>query len=93
MHIDDKGTNLCKKDCPLAASIADGTHRVTEVHLHHKVKHRKPVRIKTITMRDENGNITGCVELFTDLSDEKAYLLRVKELESTMFLDALIETL
>ncbi len=89
VHIDDKGVSLCKEGCPLAASIADGQHRSAEVYLQHKDKHRKPVRVKTIPMRDEKGEIVGCAELFTDLSNEKAYLLRVKELESIVFLDTL----
>ena len=57
VHIDSKGTSLCKKGCPLAASISDGQHRSAEVYLHHKDKHRKPVCVKTIPMRDETGDI------------------------------------
>ena len=38
-------------------------------------------------MTDENGNVIGCVELFTDISSLKANELRIKELEEMVLLD------
>ena len=42
-HVDSEGNRLCTEMCPLAATIADGTYRETEIYMHHKSGHRIPV--------------------------------------------------
>jgi len=91
MHVDDQGTLLCKELCPLAATIADGAPRKTEVYLHHKDGHRIPVVARIAPLHDEQGTIIGAVEVFTDNSSHIAALQRISELERVAYIDPLTE--
>lgn len=88
-HVDEKGMQLCVGHCPLAGSLIDKNPREAEVYLHHKDGHRVPVWVRTSVITDEAGDPVAGVELFTDLSDRRDSLLRVKELESLALLDPL----
>ena len=90
-HIDSEGRNLCEQGCPLARTIADGTPRENEIYMHHKEGHRIPVSVRVSTLTDEKGNVTGGIELFTDISNQAANELRVKELEKLALLDNLTQ--
>ena len=90
-HIDAEGRSLCLGLCPLAAAIDDGQPRETNVYLHHKDGHRVPVHVRVSAIKDNNGVITGGVELFTDISNLEANELRVKELERLALLDHLTQ--
>ena len=90
-HIDDEGCNLCKTGCPLAKTIADGKPRENEIYMHHKDGHRVPVSVRVSTLTDADGNITGGIELFSDISNQAANELRVKELEKLALLDNLTQ--
>ena len=91
MHVDPWGTQLCLNLCPLSATMADGLSRVTEVYLHHKDGQRVPVSVRTTAMRNEAGEITGCIELFTDLSSGEALRLQLEEMKRLALLDPLTE--
>ena len=91
MHIDSEGRNLCKKGCPLAKTIADGKPREDEIYMLHKDGHRVPVSVRVSTLTDADGNVTGGIELFTDISNQAANELRVKELEKLALLDNLTQ--
>ena len=88
-HIDKKGNSLCKGNCPLRDSIADKKERENEVFLHHKQGHRVPVLVRTNPMFDESGKLIGGFEVFTDITNQFAYELRIKELEELSQLDYL----
>lgn len=88
-HIDSEGNKLCTGMCPIAAAIADGKPREAEVYMHHKDGHRLPVSVRVSTLSDREGNIIGGIELFTDISNQAANKLRIKELEKLAFLDNL----
>ncbi len=90
-HVDSEGNNLCTTMCPLAATISDGKPREAEVYMHHKEGMRIPVSIRVSTLTDRDGNIIGGIELFTDISNQTANELRVKELEKLAFLDNLTQ--
>lgn len=90
-HIDSEGNSLCTGMCPLAATIADGKSREAEVYMHHKDGHRIPVSIRASTLTDGNGAVTGGIELFTDISNQAANELRVRELEKMALLDNLTQ--
>ncbi len=90
-HVDEKGNLMCLTMCPLAKTIGDGRPREAEYVLHHKNGHRVPVRVRVNAVRDSEGKIVGGVELFTDLSDEKARELRLQELERIALLDELTQ--
>ncbi len=88
-HVNEEGENLCLGRCPLAATMEDGEFREENVFLHHKRGHRVPVSVRAAALQDEEGNITGAVEVFTDISDREANLLRIRELEEMAMLDPL----
>ena len=90
-HVDSDGNNLCTGMCPLATTIADGKPREVEVYMHHKDGHRIPVSIRVSTLTDSDGNIIGGIELFTNISNQAANELRVKELEKLALLDNLTQ--
>ncbi|MFH2065605.1 MAG: sensor domain-containing diguanylate cyclase [Pseudomonadota bacterium] len=90
-HIDGDGNNLCTDMCPLAATIADGKPREDEVYMHHKDGHRIPVSVRVSIITDKDDNIIGGIELFTDISNQAANQLRVKELEMLALLDNLTQ--
>ena len=90
-HVDSNGNNLCTGMCPLAATIDDGKPRKTEIYMHHKDGHRIPVSVRVTTLTDRDSNIIGGIELFTDISNQAANELRVKELEKLALLDNLTQ--
>ncbi len=91
MHVDGDGNKLCLGMCPLAQTMNDGKTREAEVYLHHRDGHRVPVWIRTTPLRDEQGQIMGAAELFSDLSQKEATTLRLKELEQLTLLDSLTQ--
>lgn len=88
-HIDANGTQLCMGLCPLAATMQDRELREAEVFLHHKDGHRVPVAVRTSPLTNEDGAVIGGIEIFTDMSNREANLLRIRELEELAFLDTL----
>jgi diguanylate cyclase (GGDEF)-like protein/PAS domain S-box-containing protein len=90
-HVDSDGNSLCTSMCPLAASITDGKPREAEIYMHHKDGHRIPVSVRISPLTDREGTIIGGIELFTDISNQEANTLRVKELEKLALLDSLTQ--
>jgi diguanylate cyclase (GGDEF)-like protein/PAS domain S-box-containing protein len=90
-HVDADGNHLCSAICPLAATIADGRQRSSEIYLHHKDGHRIPVSVRTSILTDAAGSVIGGIELFTDISHQAATRLRVRELEKLALLDKLTQ--
>lgn len=90
-HIDRHGSNLCKTDCPLAATINDSKTRQEHVFLHHKQGHRIGVLVRTIPIQSSDGSVVGCIELFTENNSQTASQQRIKELEAVALLDNLTQ--
>ena len=64
-HVSDRGKQLCRNGCPLAAVMNDGRPREANIFLHHRDGHRVPVRVRGRPLRDGDGTILGSVEVFT----------------------------
>ena len=90
-HVDSEGNCLCTGLCPLAATIEDKKPREVEVYMHHKDGYRIPVSVRVSTLIDDAGEVIGGIELFTDISNQEANELRVKELEKLALLDNLTQ--
>ena len=90
-HVDAEGNHLCTGMCPLAATITDGKPHEDEVYMHHKDGHRIPVSVRVSPLTDKDGKIIGGIELFTDISNQVANQLRVKELEKLALIDNLTQ--
>ncbi len=90
-HIDEKGIPLCDGGCPLSETLSDGMLRSAEVYLLHKDGHRVPISVRVAPIRDDRGQITGAVEIFTDNTPQAAALERIAEYEKIMYIDPLTE--
>lgn len=88
-HVDDQGNSLCGQMCPLKKTITCGNAGETKVYLHHKDGHRIPVSVRTGVITDTKGNVTGGVEIFSDITSAQAIESRIKELEEMALIDNL----
>ena len=87
--MDTNGKSLCHIGCPLKATVSDGNPREIEAYIHHKNGHRIPVSIRSSALTDDDGSIIGGMELFSDISHQKANAMKVEELEKLALLDPL----
>ena len=88
-HVTDKGLELCKDHCPMAATMQDGKPRKAYVYLHHADGHRVPVQIQSAAIHDESGNIIGAVETFHKGVSPENTERRIRKLQQTALLDPL----
>jgi diguanylate cyclase (GGDEF)-like protein/PAS domain S-box-containing protein len=65
-HVTANGIELCLHNCPLAAVMEDGNPREAEVYLHHIEGHRVPIIVRATALRDEEENIIGAIESFSN---------------------------
>ena len=91
MHVDAAGNDLCRGQCPLAATMSDGKAREAEVYLHHKEGYRIPVLIRATLLRDGAGNPAGAAEIFSDNRPYHSMRLRMQELEQLAMIDELTQ--
>ena len=92
MHVDSRGTLLCRDLCPLAATMLDGSDRTDDVYLQHKDGHRVSVNVRITPLRDEQGEIIGGVEVFTENSQKLSAIARMEAFEKLAYLDPLTGT-
>ena len=88
-HINYEGDPLCQRECPLAKCIETGQPMEAEAYLHHKEGYRLPVSIRVTPILDQDGNIIGAAELFSDNSGKALMLQRMEELETMALIDPL----
>ena len=86
---DDGQAPFCMDGCPLLATITDGEPREAEVRERHADGYRVPVLVRTSPIRDEQGNIIGAVEVFSNNQSLFKMKRRVNELEQDVFRDPL----
>ena len=89
IHVDSGGRNLCVEGCPLLATMADRECRMADVFLHHRRGYRVPVSVRTTPLEDDEGNVIGGIEVFTEISPEENIRRRMEELEKRSLLDPL----
>ena len=89
VHINEKGVQLCPDSCPLCDTICDGRCREVDLFLRHKDGHRVPVETRILPLRDDGGQITGGVEIFTETSARKDLSRRIEELREMALSDSL----
>jgi diguanylate cyclase (GGDEF)-like protein/PAS domain S-box-containing protein len=88
-HVDESGRQLCGRRCPLLRTMHDGNSREEPIFLHHADGHRIPVLVRASPMYDENGEIVGAVETFSDNSSLVNALKRIHELDDAALRDPL----
>ena len=87
VHVDDSGRQLCKEECPLSHTLADGCPHRGEIYLQHKSGHRVPVEVRVCPIRGGEGEVAGAVEIFNDNSRQRAVQERARELATLAFQD------
>ena len=87
-HVDDEGTQLCFKGCPLKKTLDDGEDRESVVYLHHKDGRRIPVNVRSAAIRDGDGRIIGALEVFREASEGVDALSRLTAPERLRLVDA-----
>jgi diguanylate cyclase (GGDEF)-like protein/PAS domain S-box-containing protein len=88
-HVDEAGRRLCGRRCPLLRTMHDGTPREHHIFLHHADGHRIPVLVRASPMYDDDGNIVGAVETFSDNSSLVNALKLIHELDDAACRDPL----
>jgi diguanylate cyclase (GGDEF)-like protein/PAS domain S-box-containing protein len=88
-HIDTHGCELCLEGCPLFSTIHDGNSREANIYLRHALGHRIPISVRTSPVRDEDGQIIGAVEIFSDNSSSLQILQEYEKLKQDAYLDTL----
>jgi len=88
-HVTANGVELCRDHCPLAAVMEDGQPREVEVYLHHADGHRLPVMVRATALQDEEGNIVGAVETFSNNSTVINTRRRLNEMHQLARTDSL----
>lgn len=88
-HVTENGVQLCHHGCPLLATMTDGIRREAEVYLHHANGHRLPVLVRTAPVRDDQGEIIGGVEVFSDNTSILSIRTQMRRLEDTSLRDPL----
>jgi len=88
-HVDINGVALCFDGCPLHATIQDGEAREANVFLQHKNGHRVPVKIKALPIINNEGNIEGAVEIFSEIQDNSSIQNEIVQLQKEASLDPL----
>ncbi len=91
IHVDERGENICGKNCPLAATMKDQKPREVDLFLHHKKGHRVPINVRVIPLTDEQGQVVGAAEFFTEIRAEDMMQQRIEELEHLALLDTLTQ--
>lgn len=90
-HIDSQGNKLCINGCPLVTAIKDNEIKEKNVFFHHKDGHRVPISIKALPYKGSNGEIIGAIEIFSENSERKQILKKIKRLEKLAMLDELTQ--
>lgn len=88
-HIDENGVALCFDGCPLHATLEDGNIREAKVFLQHKNGHRVPVKVKVLPIYNNDEQIQGAVEIFTEIKNENYFQSEMLKLQSEVYNDAL----
>lgn len=89
MHVNEEGQLLCNTDCPLLKVMDNGKPIEAEVYLHHKDDYRVPVKIRVKPIVDDQGQIIGAVEVFSDNTFTVATRHRIEELKQLVDSDVL----
>lgn len=71
-HQDDAGNRLCETQCPLAASLSEErTIFAGTVWAHRKDGGLAPANVSCVALFDEEDNLAGAVEVFSDATVQK----------------------
>jgi len=70
-HLDQNGSLVCKKDCPLVRAIEQDCAMESKLYPLHKSGSRIPVSTHIGPVKSKDGCIIGAIEVFRDISAEE----------------------
>ncbi|MCA9668334.1 MAG: sensor domain-containing diguanylate cyclase [Myxococcales bacterium] len=89
-HTDAEGQLLCAKSrCPAVRAMRFDEAQETEIYFRHADGHRVPIKTRVQPLHDDEGNVVGAVEIFSDISDSVAQRALIEQLEARSLLDEL----
>lgn len=89
-HVNSKGVLLCRGElCPLAKTLEDGFLREEELYFQHKNGHRIPILVRISPVRNEENEIIGAVEVFSDNSSKSHLLEQLAQFKELSLMDSL----
>jgi diguanylate cyclase (GGDEF)-like protein/PAS domain S-box-containing protein len=88
-HVTPNGFPICGDRCPLSAVMNDGKAHEVDVYLHHADGHRIPVSVRATALRDDQGNIVGAIETFTNSAGVVNSRQEMKKLRHMVMTDPL----
>jgi diguanylate cyclase (GGDEF)-like protein len=88
-HIDETARAASEDACPLPSVMLDRQSRTPELFPRQKQRHRAPLSLQVLPIRNTEGMIAGAVEVFSDSRVKLRFEKRVSQLEQVAFLDFL----
>lgn len=86
---DSNGMKSCKIDCPAVKSMRDNEIKEVDAYFYHKDGDKIPVFLKVLPYKNENNEIIGAIEIFSENSQRKQVSEKIKNLEKLVMLDEL----
>ncbi|XOB63954.1 diguanylate cyclase [Deferribacteres bacterium DY0037] len=90
-HIDEEGNELCTGNCPLQDAVDKAETKEKTIYLHHKNGHRVHVYTRVAPIVNDEGEIIGAVEMFSDLSKNThgELICELEKLKEEVYTDTL----
>lgn len=85
VHLDERGNDICTNSCPLTEVIKDKKTKSATVYLHHKNGHQIPVKVKYRPIINDEGIVTGIVENFSVINDNREESLNSKMCQISLY--------
>jgi len=86
---DSNGMKSCEIDCPAVKSMRDNEIKEVDAYFYHKDGDKIPVFLKVLPYKNENNEIIGAIEIFSENSQRKQVSEKIKNLEKLVMLDEL----
>jgi diguanylate cyclase (GGDEF)-like protein/PAS domain S-box-containing protein len=90
-HVDSAGRNLCLRDCPLSASMADGKPHEASLFLRNKRGRKVPIAVRVQPIKGADGAIVGALEIFSDDTLQNEARRKIESMRRLAFLDHLTQ--
>ncbi len=86
---DSNGMKSCEIDCPAVKSMRDNEIKEVDAYFYHKDGDKIPIFLKVLPYKNENNEIIGAIEIFSENSQRKQVSEKIKNLEKLVMLDEL----
>lgn len=90
-HISINGEKRCGEHCPITKAFTEGQLQEEDMFIVHKEGHLVFATVKTFPVYNEDGHLSGAIELFFDNAQKTIGHEKVKALTKAAYMDALSE--